>query len=61
MKSGWPSLLTGKQLEFVEMIIPAGFDQGEPVTYSDIMTELGLEYGVYLLPDTLRHIIHRIS
>jgi hypothetical protein len=42
------------------MVIHAGFNRREPVTYSDIMTELGLEYGVCLLPDPLRRIRHRI-
>jgi hypothetical protein len=60
MKSGQPLLLTGEQLELVEMVIHASFDRREPVTYSWIMTELELESGVYLSPDILRHIIHRI-
>jgi transposase len=60
LRNGRPSALTREQLEFVEMLIRVGFDWREPVTYSDIMVELELEYGVYLLPDTLRHVIHRI-
>jgi hypothetical protein len=43
------------------MAIHADFDRRELVAYSDTMTELELKYGVYLLPDTLHHIIHRIS
>jgi hypothetical protein len=53
-------MLTKEQLEFVEMLIRVRFDQPEPVTYSEIITQLELQYGVCLLPDTLRHIIYRI-
>jgi hypothetical protein len=53
-------MLTKEQLGFVEMLIHAGFDRREHVTYSEIMIRLELQYGVCLLPDTLHHIIYRI-
>jgi transposase len=58
LKTGRPSALTGEQMEFMEMIIYAGFDRREPVTYSEIMNQLELEYDVSLLLDTLRHVTH---
>jgi transposase len=60
LKGGRPSALTIEQLEFVEVIVRDAFDRRESVTYSEIMIQLELEYGVCLLPDTLRHVIRRI-
>jgi transposase len=60
LQTGRPSALTAEQMEFVKMTIYSGFGRREPVTYPEIMNQLELEYGVSVLPDTLRHVIHRM-
>jgi hypothetical protein len=57
---GRPALLTGAQMQFLEMFVRDRFSQRAPVTYSELLHELELEFGVVLLEDTMRHIVRRI-
>jgi hypothetical protein len=59
--AGRPSILTEEEQQWLSLLIQERFAQQSPITCSEILNEIELEFGKFILPNTLFHMIARAS